>query len=92
MTDLVDAKTLEEVASIGDEFLHLMQGKGAVVPNEEILEDGVAFSGVAKYPARVKCGLLGWMALKDAILQLADRKSADEMISKIVPDGSPNER
>jgi nitrogen fixation NifU-like protein len=92
MTDLVDAKTLEEVATIGDEFLHLMQGRGAVVPNEEILEDGVAFSGVAKYPARVKCGLLGWMALKDAILQLADRKSADEMISKIVPDGSPNER
>jgi nitrogen fixation NifU-like protein len=62
------------------------------VPNEEILEDGVAFSGVAKYPARVKCALLGWMALKDAILQLTDRKSADEEITRIVPDGSPDER
>jgi nitrogen fixation NifU-like protein len=92
MTDLVDAKTLGDVTSIGDEFLHLMQGKGSVVPNEELLEDGVAFSGVAKYPARVKCALLGWMALKDAILQLTDRKSAVEEITRIVPDGSPDER
>ena len=31
--------------------------------------DGVAFAGVAKYPARVKCALLGWMAFKDAVSQ-----------------------
>lgn len=92
MTTLVDSKTIDEVARISDAFLALMQGRGTVVPDEEVLEDGVAFSGVAKYPARVKCALLGWMALKDAILQLADRRDAESKILKIVPDGSQNER
>lgn len=91
MTTLVDSKTIEEVATISDAFLALMQGKGAVVPDEELLEDGVAFSGVAKYPARVKCALLGWMALKGAILQVADREQDDAKILRIVPDGSKNE-
>ena len=47
-------------------FLELMQGRGQVTPDEEILGDGVAFAGVARYPARVKCALLPWMAFKDA--------------------------
>ncbi len=34
-----------------------------------MLEDAVAFTGVARYPARIKCALLGWMAWKDAALQ-----------------------
>jgi nitrogen fixation NifU-like protein len=51
---------------IHDEFLTLMQGKGRVEPDEEVLEDGIAFAGVAKFPARIKCALLSWMAWKDA--------------------------
>jgi len=43
-----------------------MQGKGQVEPDEDVLEDGVAFAGVAKFPARIKCALLSWMAWKDA--------------------------
>ena len=43
-----------------------MQGKGQVEPDEDVLEDGIAFAGVAKFPARVKCALLSWMAWKDA--------------------------
>jgi nitrogen fixation NifU-like protein len=46
-----------------------MQGKGQVEPDEEVLEDGIAFAGVAKFPARVKCALLSWMAWKDATAQ-----------------------
>src|ERR1700757_3546118 len=38
----------------------------------DVLGDGVAFAGVAKYPARVKCALLGWMAFKDALAQATD--------------------
>ena len=41
-----------------------------VEPDEDVLEDGVAFAGVAKFPARVKCALLGWMAWKDATSQV----------------------
>jgi nitrogen fixation NifU-like protein len=47
-------------------FLELMQGRGQVTPDEDVLGDGVAFAGVARYPARVKCALLPWMAFKDA--------------------------
>ena len=46
-----------------------MQGRGTVEPDEDVLEDGIAFAGVAKFPARVKCALLSWMAWKDATAQ-----------------------
>ena len=67
MTDLVVGHTVEEAFTTMDAFVELMQGKGKVEPDEDVLEDGVAFAGVAKYPARVKCALLGWMAFKDAV-------------------------
>ena len=40
-----------------------------VEPDEDVLEDGIAFAGVAKFPARVKWALLSWMAMKDATSQ-----------------------
>ena len=69
LTDLVIGKQVDEAMAIHEEFLTLMQGKGQVVPNEERLQDGIAFAGVAKFPARVKCALLSWMAWKDATSQ-----------------------
>jgi nitrogen fixation NifU-like protein len=50
-------------------FVEFMQGRGQVEPDEEVLGDGVAFAGVARYPARVKCALLPWMAFKDAAVR-----------------------
>jgi nitrogen fixation NifU-like protein len=69
MTDLVIGKTVDEAMDIHGEFLALMQGKGTVEPDEDVLEDGIAFAGVAKFPSRVKCALLSWMAWKDATAQ-----------------------
>jgi len=66
MTDLVIGRSVDEAMSIHETFLTLMQGKGAVEPDEDVLEDGIAFAGVAKFPARVKCALLSWMAWNDA--------------------------
>ena len=66
MTDLVIGKPVGEAMRIGDAFLELMQSKGHAEPDEDVLEDAVAFAGVSKYPARIKCALLGWMAWKDA--------------------------
>ncbi len=66
MTDLVIGKPVDEALAIHEEFLALMQGKGQVEPDEDVLEDGIAFAGVAKFPARIKCALLSWMAWKDA--------------------------
>ena len=69
MTDLVIGKPVGEAMKIGDAFLDLMQSKGQLEPDEDVLEDAVAFAGVSKYPARIKCALLGWMAWKDATAQ-----------------------
>ena len=69
MTDLVIGKDLSDATSTYDEFLALMQSKGQLDPDEEVLEDAIAFAGVSKYPARVKCALLAWMAWRDAVGQ-----------------------
>jgi nitrogen fixation NifU-like protein len=69
MTDLVIGRQLSEAMAVQAEFQQLMQGRGQVEPDEDTLEDAVAFAGVARFPARVKCALLGWMAWKDATAQ-----------------------
>jgi nitrogen fixation NifU-like protein len=66
MSDLVIGKPVREAMKISDAFLALMQSKGQAEPDEDLLEDAVAFAGVSKYPARIKCALLPWMAWKDA--------------------------
>jgi nitrogen fixation protein NifU and related proteins len=71
LTDLVIGQPLEEAMDTYDAFLSLMQGRGLVEPDEDRLEDAVAFAGVAKFPARIKCALLPWMAWKDATTQAA---------------------
>jgi nitrogen fixation NifU-like protein len=69
MSDLVIGKPVGEAMTISQAFLELMQSKGEGEPDEDVLEDAVAFVGVSKYPARIKCALLGWMAWKDATAQ-----------------------
>ena len=69
LTDLLIGKSIADAYKIYDEFVALMQSKGTITGDEDILEDAVALAGVSKYPARVKCALLGWMAFKDASVQ-----------------------
>ena len=69
LAELVIGKPFAEAQHKHEAFLELMQGKGKVEPDEDVLEDGIAFAGVAKFPARVKCALLSWMAFKDAAAQ-----------------------
>ncbi|MCM2418694.1 SUF system NifU family Fe-S cluster assembly protein [Streptomyces sp. SID13666] len=80
MNELVVGRELDEAMKVQEVFLELMQSKGKLEPDdamEEVLEDAVAFAGVSKYPARVKCALLSWMAWKDATAQaLSERESA----------------
>jgi nitrogen fixation NifU-like protein len=74
-SDLLTGKTLEQARSISEDFLQLMQSKGSIEGDPEVLEDAVALAGVSKYPARIKCALLGWMAFKDASLQAEAKKA-----------------
>jgi nitrogen fixation protein NifU and related proteins len=76
LTDLVVGKPVADAVAVQEEFLRLMQSKGTVEPDEEVLEDAVAFAGVSKYPSRIKCALLGWMAWKDATAQAVAAESS----------------
>ena len=69
LTDLVIGKPVSEAMDISAEFLELMRSRDGAEPDEDVLGDAVVFAGVAKYPARIKCALLGWMAWKDATVQ-----------------------
>jgi nitrogen fixation NifU-like protein len=90
MAGLVREKGVAETLALHDEFLAMMQSQGkAADPDrlEDSLEDGIAFLGVAKFPARVKCALLGWSALKDAVIQArtddhstGDRETEEKVI------------
>ena len=70
MSDLLSGKEYLQALKILDAFVDLMQSKGQSKGDEEMLEDGVAFAGISKFPARIKCALLGWMAFKDAATQV----------------------
>jgi nitrogen fixation NifU-like protein len=67
--ELMVGRTVTDALSRVDRFTEMISSRGEVVPDEAVLDDGVAFVGVAKYPARVKCALLSWMAFKDATVQ-----------------------
>jgi nitrogen fixation NifU-like protein len=68
-SDLLIGKTFVQAQALSDEFVDLMQSKGKKAGDEATLEDAVALAGVSQYPARIKCALLGWMAIKDASIQ-----------------------
>ena len=75
MTDLVIGHDVAYDLDLYEEFLVMMQSKGQIEPDEERLEDGVAFAGVAKFPARVKCALIGWSAFRDAVMRAQSASS-----------------
>jgi nitrogen fixation NifU-like protein len=82
MSGLVTGKPIDEALALQHRFLELMQSRGEAEltdEDEEQLEDAVAFEGVSKYPARVKCALLGWMAMKSAV---AEAGHADAEVSR----------
>ena len=74
MTDLVIGKTVEHSMGLYHDFLEMMQSRGQITPDEDRFEDAIAFAGVSKFPARVKCALLSWAALRDAVGQSTSKE------------------
>jgi nitrogen fixation NifU-like protein len=70
LTDLAIGRSLPDVLDAVDDFTAMVTSRGTIDGDEDVIGDGIAFAGVAKYPARVKCALLGWMAFKDAAVQI----------------------
>ena len=69
MTDLLIGGSTAHALELHDQFLEMMQSQGRIEPDEDVFEDAIAFAGVSKFPARVKCALLAWSAVRDAILR-----------------------
>lgn len=76
MTDLVIGKSVADGLALFDDFQAMMHSQGEMEPDEDVLADGIAFVGVAKFPARVKCAMLGWSAWKDAVAQAVSKEEA----------------
>ncbi|MEU3473978.1 iron-sulfur cluster assembly scaffold protein [Rhodococcus sp. 05-340-1] len=75
LTDQVVGLSVADALKTVDAFSDMVGSRGTVEGDEDVIGDGIAFAGVAKYPARVKCALLGWMAFKDAVVQVVDADS-----------------
>ncbi len=69
LNELVVGRPVDETLEIHDAYLAMLQSRGADAGDESLLGDGVAFAGVSRYAARVKCALLAWAAYRDAVLQ-----------------------
>jgi nitrogen fixation NifU-like protein len=85
MSELVVGQPIDQAVALQRRFLELMQSQGnaeLTEADEEALDDAVAFEGVSKYPARVKCALLGWMAMKSAVAEA----------TALGPDDKPEEQ
>ena len=82
LTEQVIGQSVGQALKTVTAFTEMVSSRGNVEGDEDVLGDGVAFAGVAKYPARVKCALLGWMAFKDALApersSTTSRRSKDE--------------
>ena len=69
-TDIVPGLTPDELGERIDGFRTALRSRGAIAPDEELFGDASALAGVSRYPARVKCAMLAWVAA-EAALKLA---------------------
>lgn len=74
LTEMAEDHTPEEFAAVEAAFYDMLHSRGQGEPDEDLLEDASAFAGVSKFPARVKCALLAWMAYKAAVAEVTARE------------------
>ncbi|MEI7913290.1 MAG: SUF system NifU family Fe-S cluster assembly protein [Mycobacteriaceae bacterium] len=78
LADQVIGRTVGDAMKTVEAFSEMITSRGTVNGDEGLIGDGVAFAGVSKYPARVKCALLGWLAFKDALAQASHREELED--------------
>ncbi|MDD7385013.1 MAG: SUF system NifU family Fe-S cluster assembly protein [Actinomycetaceae bacterium] len=90
MTQMVEGKSIAEVKDLYESFRTMMDGRGHEVDEEteEKLEDAAAFAGVSKFPMRIKCALLGWMALIGAADSAVSGAPSDKSGSAALADST----
>ncbi|MDO5094619.1 MAG: SUF system NifU family Fe-S cluster assembly protein [Propionibacteriaceae bacterium] len=73
--DLAVGHGIDNFSELYDGFLEMLHSKGTMELDEGRYEDAIAFVGVSKLPARVKCALLAWTALRDAVGQATSKEN-----------------
>ena len=82
LTDQVIGQPVDDALKTVAAFSDMISSRGTVAGDEDVLGDGIAFVGVAKYPARVKCALLGWLAFKAAVAEATNRAPVAEATNR----------
>ncbi|BAD58404.1 Fe-S cluster assembly sulfur transfer protein SufU [Nocardia farcinica] len=77
LTDQVIGLPVQQALKVVDAYNEMISSRGTVAGDEDLLGDGIALAGVSKYPARVKCALLGWLAFKDAVIRISSDRETD---------------
>ncbi|MEV6137605.1 Fe-S cluster assembly sulfur transfer protein SufU [Nocardia sp. NPDC051990] len=91
LTDQVIGLPVQQALKVVDSYNQMISSRGTVEGDEDMIGDGIALSGVSKYPARVKCALLGWLAFKDAVIRITSAEEAKRtMSSDISTNGKPS--
>ena len=72
LSDMVAGADLARVRELYSAMETMMHSRGQGVDEDtlDLLEDAAALEGTSQFPNRVKCALLGWYALRDALAQL----------------------
>lgn len=74
MAEEIIGLPLEEANAKLAEFERMILSRGTVEGDEDLIGDGIAFTGVSRYPARVKCALLGWKAFQAATVDALNER------------------
>lgn len=82
LADQVIGQSIEGALASVAAFNEMISSRGEAEGDEDLIGDGEAFAGVSKYPARVKCALLGWMAFKDALAQAVEQQDGKQQDNK----------
>jgi nitrogen fixation NifU-like protein len=66
--DTVRGENVATARELLNTFREMLRSRGTIEPDEEVLGDAAAFAGVSRYPARVKCAMLAWVAFEAALI------------------------
>lgn len=78
LTDQIIGLSVGDALKTVAAFTEMISSRGSVEGDEDVIGDGIAFASVSKYPARVKCALLGWTAFKAALAEATDELEDDD--------------
>jgi nitrogen fixation NifU-like protein len=92
LADMVIGQNVGDALKTFTAFNEMISSRGNIEGDEDVLGDGIAFAGVAKYPARIKCALLGWTAFKAALAEASASDAVAQAGADFNTEEGPDER